>query len=248
MQITYYDVIGALREYPERSLMVFDLGGITHFFRQNQFPVTWTPDETALLISKCYDPERWDVYWTIPPCPFVMKRLEAEGLFKGSPELLRRHGCVRSRAIRIAYLQHRATFTWRFLADANLTLAEHRLEDQHNAPLMNDRHLQARARLARGAQDQHPVPLGLLAAAGGSGMRARLACARDVLGRVCHCRHRLGRRLCAELFGLLGVAAEFRYGYWCVLATLAGLVTAFAARREPSARPAAPSSAAQGAA
>ncbi len=43
VQITYYDVIGVLREYPERSLMVFDLGGITHFSRQNQFPVAWTP-------------------------------------------------------------------------------------------------------------------------------------------------------------------------------------------------------------
>ena len=67
--------------------MVFDLGGITHYSGQNQFPVAWTPDETALLTTKCYDPERWDVYWTIPPCPFVMKRLETEGLFKGSPEL-----------------------------------------------------------------------------------------------------------------------------------------------------------------
>ncbi len=36
-------------------------------------------------------------------------------------------------------------------------------------------------------------------------------------------------------FSLLGVAAEFRYGYWCVLATLAGSVTAIAARSEASA-------------
>jgi hypothetical protein len=32
----------------------------------------------------------------------------------------------------------------------------------------------------------------------------------------------------------LGVAADFRYGYWCVLATLAGAVTAFIARRRPA--------------
>jgi len=33
-------------------------------------------------------------------------------------------------------------------------------------------------------------------------------------------------------FGLLGVAADFRYAYWCVLASLASLIPALLARRE----------------
>jgi len=31
---------------------------------------------------------------------------------------------------------------------------------------------------------------------------------------------------------VLGVAADFRYAYWCVLATLAGAVAAMISRRE----------------
>jgi hypothetical protein len=34
-------------------------------------------------------------------------------------------------------------------------------------------------------------------------------------------------------FGVFGVAAEFRYAYWCVLASLAGLIPALLARRDP---------------
>jgi hypothetical protein len=33
---------------------------------------------------------------------------------------------------------------------------------------------------------------------------------------------------------VLGVAADFRYAYWCVLATLAGAVAAVLARCNPS--------------
>jgi hypothetical protein len=33
-------------------------------------------------------------------------------------------------------------------------------------------------------------------------------------------------------FALLGVAADFRYAYWCVLATLAGGVAASLGRRD----------------
>ena len=42
VQVVYYGVLGATRQHPLQSIMVFDLGGISHFAKQNQFPVTWT--------------------------------------------------------------------------------------------------------------------------------------------------------------------------------------------------------------
>ena len=76
------------RQNPLHSLLVFDLGGITHFSGENQFPVQWSADETALLTSKCYDPVRWDTYWHMEPCPFVMKRLERkDDMIFGTPRL-----------------------------------------------------------------------------------------------------------------------------------------------------------------
>jgi len=35
-------------------------------------------------------------------------------------------------------------------------------------------------------------------------------------------------------FGVFGVAADFRYAYWCVLASLVGLIPALLARRDPA--------------
>jgi hypothetical protein len=213
--------------------MVFDLGGITHFSGQNQFPATWTQDENRLLTSKCYDPERWDVYWTIAPCPFVMKRLEAEGLFKGSSVLPR--AWLRAIARHpLAYLQHRAAFMGRFLAGANLTLAEHRLEDQHNAPLMNDRyfktvlawHAALKTSILFRSGFWLVLAMGVCALAWPARATFSGAFAIGVTGSAIV--YMLG-------FFALGVAAEFRYGYWCVLATLAGAVAVLASRRQPNA-------------
>jgi hypothetical protein len=230
VQITYYEIIGAAREYPERSVMVFDLGGITHFSGQNQFPVAWTSEETALLASKCYDPERWDVYWTIKPCPFVMRRLETEGLFKGSPELPR--AWIRAITTQpIAYLQHRATFMWRLLAGDNLTLAEHRLEDTHNVPLMNDPYF----KIVLGWHEA--LRTSVLFRAGSWPLLAIVTFAlawrvRATPSGAFAIAVTSSAIVYVLAFFLVGVAAEFRYIYWCVLASLAGLPPAIAARRE----------------
>ena len=73
----YYGLIGAKRTNPLHSVMVFDLGGITHFTGENQFPVAWSDAETALLTSKCYDlANSGTCTGTREPCQFVMKRLE----------------------------------------------------------------------------------------------------------------------------------------------------------------------------
>ena len=56
----------------------------------------------------------------MPPCPFVMKRLERDEIF-GTPRLVDAWW----RAVTtqpVAYLHHRATFMWTFLAGSNLVL------------------------------------------------------------------------------------------------------------------------------
>ena len=42
VQVVYYGAFGATRQHPVQSIMIFDLGGISHFTKQNQFPVTWS--------------------------------------------------------------------------------------------------------------------------------------------------------------------------------------------------------------
>ena len=62
------------------AVFVFDLGGITHFTGENQFPVAWSADEEAMLTGPCWQPTDWDIYWTRQPCLFVMKKLEGDTL------------------------------------------------------------------------------------------------------------------------------------------------------------------------
>jgi hypothetical protein len=58
--------------------MIFDLGGISHFAKENQFPVDWSESENAMLLNSCYQPMLWDIYWRLDPCDFVMGKVERE--------------------------------------------------------------------------------------------------------------------------------------------------------------------------
>ena len=121
VQVVYYDALGATRQHPLQSLLVFDLGGISHFAKQNQFPVSWSEQETEQLLNSCYQPTEWDIYWRLEPCDFVMRKLEREQKLFGTPVITE----AWLRAVMrhpLAYLQHRTAFMWNFLAGDNLTM------------------------------------------------------------------------------------------------------------------------------
>ncbi len=111
IHLVYYVVLDVKRENPLHSVLVFDLGGITHFSGENQFPVDWSAEKTALLTIRCYNPDRWDSYWTIEPCRFVMARLERpDDVIFGTPRLDASVEATPSRRIPLAYLRHRLTY------------------------------------------------------------------------------------------------------------------------------------------
>jgi hypothetical protein len=115
----YYGMLNAKRQNALHTVFVFDLGGITHFTKQNQFPVGWSADQERQLIESCYQPAAWDYYWTMG-CPFVMARLEDDKLF-GSPTLAAawRQAVLSHPA---AYLQHRLAVMGQFLLGNNPTI------------------------------------------------------------------------------------------------------------------------------
>jgi hypothetical protein len=228
----YYGLLGAERQNPLHSILVFDLGGITHFSGENVFPVQWSAEQTALLKGECYDPVRWDSYWHVAPCPFVMTRLERpdDPIF-GRPRLLRAwwHAVT---AHPLSYLAHRATFMWQFLARSNLVLPVWDWTDPHSSygkspyfrPVLTLHDL-----LAPGLLFRPGLWLLLAAAIGAFAWRRR-----DTPSGA----FAVGVTSCASLyvmsFFVLGVAADFRYAYWCVLATLAGAVAALLTRNKDS--------------
>ena len=56
VQLVYYGILDAKRQHPLQTIMIFDLGGISHFSKENQFPVSWSEPENAMLLNRCYQP------------------------------------------------------------------------------------------------------------------------------------------------------------------------------------------------
>src|SRR6266511_792857 len=233
IHVTYYVVLDVKRENPLHSVFVFDLGGVTHFSGENQFPVSWNAEETALLTTRCYNPDRWDSYWTIEPCTFVMQRLERpDDVIFGTPRLTQ--AWTRALAAHpLAYLRHRLTFFWTFLASPEtLTLELYNANDPAKTPLAERSAFKAIVAL-------HDVlkPTALFR----PGLWLVLA---FVFGFIAIPRRAtpsgafaIGVTGSAILYVMtflpFGVAADFRYGYWCVLASLVAATAAIAAYREP---------------
>src|SRR5450432_2377747 len=217
VQVVYYGALGATRQHPLHSLMVFDLGGISHFTKQNQFPVTWSEAESALLLNSCYQPTQWDIYWRLEPCDFVMRKVEGEKKLFGMPAITD----AWARAVMhhpLAYLAHRTAFMWNFLWGNNPTM----LFADVAAPtetVFADR----------------PAFLALV-------------WLHDVLKLTPLFRTGSWLLVCLIVFGFawrrretpegtfaLGVASDFRYGYWAVLAGMVGGVLAALGRPKPQA-------------
>jgi hypothetical protein len=232
IHLVYYVVLDVKRENPLHSVFVFDLGGIMHFSGENQFPVSWSAEETELLLSRCYTPDRWDSYWTLEPCRFVMARLERpDDVIFGTPQLTEawKHAVTTQP---LAYLRHRFTFFWHFLADTDtLTLELYKINDASLTPLARSERFKAVVAL-HDELDQTVLfrPGFWLILAGMVFIAAMPARARPagafaiaVAGSA---------TIYVLTFLPFGVAADFRYGYWCVPACLVAAAALFAAYRE----------------
>ena len=232
--LVYYGLLGAKRQNPLHSIVVFDLGGITHFTGENQFPVAWNAEQTALLTGRCYDPVRWDSYWHVAPCPFVMQRLEQpDDLIFGTPRLL----AAWRRAVAahpIAYLAHRATFMRQFLTRSNLVLPVWDWAPP-DAAYGKRRALQPLLALHDALQPtllfRPGLWLALALAVLTLAWRARLTPAGAFAVGVT-----ASAVVYVLTFFAVGVAADFRYAYWCVLAALVGAVATALAYLPPPSR------------
>ena len=231
VHLVYYEILHVKRENPLHSLMVFDLGGITHFTKQNQFPVTWSADETALLTNRCYEPQHWDSYWTLDPCKFVMARLERpDDVIFGSQRLVDAWMQAVT-AHPLAYLQHRLTVLWTFLAKPNLTLELYKLVLPDETPLAHNRYFSALLPLHDALKSTILYRVGLWLLLGVAIVGWAWPARRAPSGAFAISSAAAGIFYVMS-FGLLAVATDLRYAHWGVVADLAALVPALLAGRE----------------
>jgi hypothetical protein len=227
VQMIYYGVFDAKRQHPLHSIIVFDLGGISNFAKENVFPGTWTTKESKLITDGCYKPIAWDIYWTQEPCLFVMERLEGEALF-GTPALTD----AWRRAVMahpVAYLEHRATFFWTFLAGENLVMWSRDLDDPDKIIFADKPRLMAVKALNDALL---PTPLFrtgtwllLNVAACLFAWRRRNSPAGAFALGTCG-----SAVLYLATFFAVGVSTDLRYAFWAILAGLVG-ATAIAQRQ-----------------
>jgi hypothetical protein len=219
--VVYYGILDAKHEQPLHAIFVFDLGGITHFTGVNQFPVTWTADENAMLTATCYQPTDWDIYWTRDPCRFVMARLETEKVF-GSSALVEAWGRALV-AHPLAYLEHRVAVMANFLGNQNLTMWTTDIAHPDRTVFADNPWFMA----LKAANDRlAPTPLfragsWLLLCVLWCGLAWRRRATPSgafVLG-VCG-----SAAVYMATFLPAGLSADFRYALWAVVAGLAGTV------------------------
>jgi hypothetical protein len=221
VQLIYYGVLGAARQHPLQSIMIFDLGGISHFTKENQFPVAWNERDAALLLNGCYRPTEWDLYWRLDPCKFVMHKVETEEKLFGTPVITKAWASAIARHP-IAYLEHRASFMWNFLSGSNLTMWVANIE-KPNENIFPER--PAFAALMVVHDVFKPTVLfragfWLLACLLISALAWRRRDTREGSLAIAACG---SASLYVLTFFSAGVASDFRYGYWAVLASIAGL-------------------------
>jgi len=235
VQVVYYGALGATRQHPLQSIMVFDLGGISHFTKQNQFPVTWREAESALLLNSCYQPTQWDIYWRLEPCDFVMRRLEKEERLFGTPAITE----AWARAIMrhpLAYLRHRTAFMWNFLVGNNLTMWLDDIEGSTETVFPDRPAFVALVSLHDMLKVTPLLRVGpwLLICIIACGFAWRQRETREGAFALGICG---SAAVYVLSFFAVGVASDFRFGYWAVLAGIVGGVVAALGRPKNSGVP-----------
>jgi hypothetical protein len=221
VQLVYYGALNATRQHPLHSIVVFDLGGITYYSGENQFPVTWSTEEMEALRGRCYDPSYWNVYWN-GDCKFVMAKVEHEQKLFGTPALS--HAWLDAVVKHpIAYIQHRLTFFKTFLFGSHLGMWTADIEHPPKTIFEDRPWFMAFKRLHDALQ---PTPLFRMGAWFAAclllcalGWRRRMTAEGAFVLGVCG-----SGALYVLSYLPLGVASEFRYVYWAVLASAAGLM------------------------
>jgi hypothetical protein len=209
-----YPILHANRTYPIHSIVTYDLAGISHFSGRVYFPLSWIADEAAKIKDSCYTAQSWNEY-LFGECKFVRDRLREEGLW-GSTALWRAWISAITREP-IAYLQHRCTHFVYFLTTIEYVFHEGSGPDEIRGRVRDNFAFQTlRDYVFGSARLWMFQPIFWLVLAMGCVLASR-----HLPERSRQFVMTLGTSSLVYLgtYFFVGVASNFRYAYWAVLAT-----------------------------
>jgi hypothetical protein len=228
-----YVWLDARRDHVVHSVLVFDLAGITHFSGENVFPIDdWTPEQVETVKTTCYQPSYWDAIWW-HGCEFAINRLDRDdppGTKLFGSQRLADAWLEAIEAHPLAYLRHRLAYFSALMTGKMMVLF-----DQYNSGQYRFLFIKSTpySYLEWGTVwlDSH-TPL----------FRGITWLLLNLIAFLIALRMRNGHHKAAALtlsasgtifiltYLPAGVAAEFRYIYWSVLASLAAWVVLIARR------------------
>ena len=210
-----YGFLRAERSGVHSSLLIYDIGAVSKATGTNAFGQSFGPEGEQKLKTTCYDDTAWDSYaWG--SCAFLMPAVKASGLW-GSDALMRSwvHAIGTHPG---AYARHRFTHWWNLLwKPKHLLLSEMQSNSwgyEFNKSSLH-RTLERVTDILRDAPFYRPgawfffaIALAAVAARWGKGP------SRDIV---------IALNVSAVLYLLsylpIGVASDFRYAYWSILAS-----------------------------
>jgi hypothetical protein len=210
-----YSLLRAEHSGVYSSLLIYDLGGITNATGVNVFGQSFAPEEEKQLKSTCYDTIAWDSYaWG--RCAFVMPALKASGLWASDP--LVQSWIKAIKTYPAAYAKHRLAHWWQLMWHPQALL----IADMQKNPWGFEFHKSSLRRLLERVTENMEnwvfykpgfwlflaIALIPVAARYGSGR------SRDIVIAL-----NLSSILYLVSYLPLGVATDFRYAYWSILAT-----------------------------
>lgn len=214
-----YGLLKSAKSRVYQSLIVFDIGGVSHFSGKDYFREKWEGDQNNKIISSCYEPKAWDNYaWG--DCSFVLKNLQDSGSWTDGSLMKKWIAALLSEPT--SYIKHRYENYMVFLWHPNAVLDEQMVNNDYGFKYEMTGLFRTLKLLTKPYEDTFIFKPGfwLFASLIFSvyGAITRKNTARDIFLA-------LNASSFLYLLGyfIVGVASEFRYAYWSILATTASI-------------------------
>lgn len=214
-----YGFLNAAKSRVYQSLIIFDIGGISNFSHKDYFEESWSGEDSHKVTSTCYSSSAWDVYaWG--ECSFVLREIQDSGSWADGSLMAKWISAIYHEPG--AYLKHRYENFTHLMWEPNLVLGDRTADNSIGFIYEKTGMFRALERTTAIFKDTIIFQPGfwllmsfLLAL---YGLFTKASFARDVFVAL-----NVSSFLYLLAYFFVGVASDFRYAYWSILATTASL-------------------------